>query len=273
MWTIPKGWKVEHRSDALVLSRDRGAGRIVIQEGLRPVGTIDELVAAIELPRFELERASIEHLATCEGERAVVARGHVRELAFELGFVLLDDTYVRMTGHGPGTAEVLRELVVATRAFLGRARRRTFSYAPPPGWTRLRSGSGDDTWLAPGYPALRGSITVPRALPVSAREHMSIVRDLLGLAENVPPPSLRVATSKDLTGSLWTRTVTSDDGLELELVVVALTDGVYDYFARAILPREENGVVYELLDSIESLPAAPVTRPSVPTEAVDFWVQ
>lgn len=266
MWAIPKGWSYERRVDAIILSRTNGAGRIVIQEGLRPAGTLDEMVTAAELPRFELDRASIERLATCEGERAFVARGSVRDLVLELGFVLLDDTYVRVTGHGPGTAAVVRELVVATRAFLARDRRRGFGYTPPAGWTRL-PGRSEDTWLAAGQ---HGSITVPRALPVAAGEQTAVVRDLFG--DDLPPPSMPVATSNDLRGSVYTRTVTSDDGSELELVVVALTDGRYDYVARGIVPRADIASFYELIDSIEPLPLAPATRPSVPEAAIEFWV-
>jgi hypothetical protein len=143
MLALANGWSYEHKPEAVSVSRDLGARRRVIRDGLRPVG----------------------------------------------------------------------------------------SYVPPAGWARLR-----------------GSITKPCALPVAARERVPIVRVLLGTIGDVPPPSLRVATSKDLTGSLWTQTLDDHD-----LAVVALTDGTYDYFTRTIAPRSEHGAFYELFDSIEPL--------------------
>jgi hypothetical protein len=271
MWTPPDGWTATHGKDATVLVSPDGTGRIVLQEGLRPVGDhIDALVRALAIPGFMLDSA--ERAVTCEGERALIASGRAAGAPIELGFVLLDDTYARVIGHAAGDraafAAVVRRLVVSTRAFLGTPRRRGFWYVAPHGWTRTDTGSGDETWLAADYPKQRASITVARALPIAAREHVSMVRQLLEGA--MLPSSTLASTHRRLTGSRWTRTITSDDGIELVVVVVALTDSTYDYFARAILPAAELAVFDELLETIEPVAPPPAIQ-YADTAVLSFW--
>jgi hypothetical protein len=270
MWIPPDGWTIEHGEKASALVSPDGTGRIVLQEGLRPVGDeIEELLRSVAIPELALE--SSERIVTCEGERALIASGRAGGAPIELGFVLLDDTYARVIGHAAGDraafAAVVRQLVASTRAFLGVPRRRGFWYVAPRGWVRTHTGSGDDTWLAPGYPKHRASITVARALPIAGRELVSMVRQLL---EGATVPSSTVATThRGLAGSRWTRTIISDDGIELVVVVVALTDSKYDYFVRAIMPAAELAVFDELLESIE-----PVARPAIQhtdMTLMSFW--
>jgi hypothetical protein len=270
MWIPPDGWRIEHGEDASVLVSPDGTGRIVLQEGLRPVGVdIGALIRSLAIPGFALE--STERVVTCEGERALIASGRAVGAPIELGFVLLDDTYARVIGHAAGDraalATVVRQLVVSTRAFLGVPRRRGFWYVAPRAWARTDTGSGDETWLAPEYPKHRASITVARALPIAAREVVSIVRQMLEGA-TVPSPAV-ASTHRGLAGSRWTRTIISDDGIGLVVVVVALTDSTYDYFVRAIMPASEVAVFDELLESIE-----PVTRPAIQhtdMTLMSFW--
>jgi hypothetical protein len=270
MWIPPDGWTIEHGEEASVLVSPDHTGRIVLQEGLRPVGDdIEALIRALAIPGFALE--SSERIVTREGERALIASGRAGGAPLELGFVLLDDTYARVIGHAAGDraelAAVVRQLVVSTRVFLGAPRRRGFWYVAPRGWTRTDTGSGDETWLAAGYPRHRASITVARALPIAARDHISMVRQLL---EGATVPSSKMATThRGLAGLRWTRTIISDDGIELVVAVVALTDSSYDYFVRAIMPAAELALFDELLESIE-----PVARPALQhtdTALMSFW--
>ena len=258
MWAVPKGWQLERKGDVMMLASQ--TGRIVVQEGLRPVAEIDALVAAVRLADFTL--ASVQRLVTCEGERGIVASGVAGNATIELGFVLLDDSYVRVVGHGEGVAPVVRELVTSTRAYLAAPRRRRFWYRTPPGWRRIESPGGIETCLAPDYPAHRASISIPRALPIAAREQFSVVRELLGTDEEPPPPT-PIKTQTGLTGMRWMREQISDDGVALEVMVVALSDGTYDYFARAIMPHGEQHVFADFIESIEPVPAPPAASSAV----------
>ena len=231
LFAIPDGWRVERARDAVVLAR--GEHRIAVHHGLSGAPDLASLVAATALERCELVRE--EHFVTCEGEHALLARGRVGSSAIALGFVFLDDTYVRALARAPhlddddALARGVRELVQSMRLFLGETRRRRCRYAPPLGW-RAIACEPDDTWLAPDYPTHRASITVARALPVASRDHVSMVRTLLELdRDSPPPPSSGVATPRGLTGERWLRSI-EVAGAAMDVVVVC---------ARASLVGEE----------------------------------
>ena len=196
MWVIPNGWRIADRRDGLRLVSTSGC--ITIHEGLAPIADTETLVAGAGGGAIE----RVECVVTCEGESALL----VTLEALSLGFVLLDDTYIRFVGRG-SVATTVRELVIATRLYLNGQRRRRFGYRVPRGWTRACRHS-DETWLAPEYPARRASLTVLRALPISARAELSPVPDLLGASDALHLP---IATRAGLRGLHWRRSIMSDD--------------------------------------------------------------
>src|SRR5215470_6355681 len=172
MFPVPRGWKLERGGGRRVLVPPHG-GSIAIDEGLRPVGTVCELVRKLDLPRdFSLED-SVEDVVTSEGEYGALARGRAGRATFSFGFVFLDESYVRLIGVAPEGAGIdiagpVREILLATRAHLGNPRRRRFRCQPPPGWQPV-DGGDERTWLPPGYPRPCSSITVLPAIPTTAR--------------------------------------------------------------------------------------------------------
>jgi hypothetical protein len=255
---IPKGWKVERSKSSMMLTCPRSSSRIVVHEGLRPIADLSSLIAAAKLPDFTMDRPRLQRMVTSEGDRAFLVSGVAGCVSMELGFVLLDDTYVRFVGTGANielVAATVRELVLSTRVFVASQRRRRFWYRTPPGW-RKASSEVEDTWLAPTYPTHRACFTILRAVPVSMRAQHSTVADLLGAREGIgEAPIMRpLMTRAGLMGSRWVRQVRSDDGVELDIIVVALSDRSYDYFVRAIVPRGHTQELVDLLESIEPLP-------------------
>lgn len=240
------------------LTCPKGSARIVAHEALTPIADLWSMIAAAKLVDFVVDRARLERMVTAEGDRAFLVSGTAGCVAMELGFVLLDDTYVRFVGTGRNrehVAAIVRELVLSTRVFVASQRRRRFWYRTPPGW-RKASSELEDTWLAPAFPTHRSCITVLRAVPVSMRSQHSTVADLLGAREGIgEAPVMRpLMTRAGLMGSKWVRPVRSDDGLELDVIVVAIGDRSYDYFVRAIGPRGQTRELAALLESIEPLP-------------------
>jgi len=255
MFATPQGWRIERMSDVVVLASQYGAGSIVVEENVRHAGIVPAIPGA--------ERAS-----TCEGERALVSAN--------LAVVVLDDTLIRIEGRPADSAgarpvaNAIQDIVQSTRVFLGEARRRRFWYEPPAGWWLTPAVSGEDTWLAPQYPHTRSALTVTHALPVAAREHVSIVKTLLGTAEDGKQPAkpAPISTERGLTGQCWTRTITASDGVEVQVAVTALTDGRFDYFARA-LGADPMQVLAPVLASIEPLPRP---APRAATSVMAHWV-
>ncbi len=258
MWMIPTGWKVERTRNTMMLTCPQSMARIVVHEALRPIADLSSMIAAAKLQDFTIDRSRLERMVTSEGDRAFLVSGVSGCASMELGFVLLDDTYVRFVGTGTNrevVAATIREMVLSTRVFVASQRRRRFWYRTPHGWRRA-STEVEDTWLAPTFPAHRSCITVLRAVPVSMRSQHSTVADLLGAREGIgEAPVMRpLMTRSGLMGSRWVRQVRSDDGVELDIIVVALSDRSYDYFVRAIVPRGQTQELAELLESIEPLP-------------------
>jgi len=252
MLALPTGWTVRRMQPAIELVCD--AGRIVIDEGIRPFDRarmFEELACS----------AHVEYLVTHEGELAALARSE----SSVVGFVFLDDSYVCAVGTGD-MAEVercMRELVPAMKFYCGSSRRRWFRYQPPAGWRRVEAANGDETWLAPSYPAERLSLTVPWALPSYARAEASLVRTLLGMAEVAGEPSQMPLVLGRLTGYRWERVVES-----MVVVVAAVTDERYDYYVRSIAP------VGTKLDAFDHVLASIEPIPVVATKSSDvmaFW--
>jgi hypothetical protein len=258
MWMIPYGWKVERSRSSMMLTCPESAARIVVHEALTPIADLASMIAAAKLPDFAFDRSRLERMVTSEGDRAFLVGGVAGCVAMELGFVLLDDTYVRFVGTGSNMEQVattVRELVLSTRVFVASQRRRRFWYRTPPGWRKAAS-EHEDTWLAPSFPTHRSCITVLRAVPVLMRSQHQAVADLLGARDGIgEAPVMRpLVTRAGLMGSRWVRPVRSDDGVALDIIVVALSDRSYDYFVRAIVPRGQTHELVELLESIEPLP-------------------
>jgi hypothetical protein len=274
MFRCPTGFRSVRRDRGIVLLPDDGsAGAIRYDEDLVPRRPCPELLLDVDLPDgLTLDRGSVERLATAEGEHGVLARGTGGELPVSIGLVFLDDTYARWLGVGPAMARTVRELVVGTRAFLGHSRRRRCLYAPPCGWRPIASPRGT-TWLPPGYPDHRSSITVLPALPIRARDELSQVVTLLGGTDGLQQDPVPTRTPRGLAGHRWRRLVSSSDGRAMEIQVVALTDGVHDYAARLTAPigTVEDRALFE--QTISSLEPPPRARPSEPdqTSAVAFW--
>ena len=255
MFAPPDGWRVERMSDVVVLASRYGAGTIIVEENLRYAGIAPTLDGAARV-------------ATCEAERALVTATHA--------VVLLDDTFIRIEGRPADAASrsavaaAIRDIVSSTRVFLGEIRRRRFWYEPPSGWWLSPASSGEDIWLAPQYPQVRTALTMPRALPVSSREHVSIAKTLLGAAEDgkAAPRSSAISTERGLTGQCWMRTITAADGVAVHMAVAALTDGRFDYFARVMAP-DPMAVLAPVLASIEPLPRPTATAS---TSVMAHWV-
>lgn len=255
---IPSGWKVERSRNTMMVTCPHKTARIVVHEALRPIADLSSMIAAAKLADFTLDRSRLERMVTSEGDRAFLVSGVAGCTQIELGFVLLDDTYVRFVGTGSNAERVaatVREMVLSTRVFVASQRRRRFWYRTPPGW-RKATAEIEDTYLAPTYPTHRSCITVLRAVPVSMRAQHSTVADLLGAREGIgEAPVMRpLMTRNGLMGSRWVRQVKSDDGIDLDIIVVALSDRSYDYFVRAIVPRGQTQELLALLESIEPLP-------------------
>lgn len=280
MFPLPEGWHLASSDDRVELVSSTGkAGSIVIEEGLRPVAAVPVLIAGLQVGGLELEPA-IERTVTCEGEHGALALGRAGATRYAFGFVLLDDTYVRVVGTAgddvaaTAVGQAVRGLVLSMRLYTGEPRRRRFRYRPPGGWTVAFAGSGDETWFAPDYPRHRASITVPRALPTAARLQFSLVRTLLGLTEAPTKPSepTRLVTAHGLVGLRWQRTTAGANGVEMAIVVVALSDARYDCVVRLVAPsgtHEDQTTFARLVDSIEPVPRASV--PASPSDALSFW--
>lgn len=248
MFTAPEGFTVARKTDVILLVSP--AGSIAVDEHLDYTGAEPTLVGG-------------ERVVTCEGERAVVTATEA--------LVLLDDTYIRIEGRPADAAgasviaKAVRDIATSTRACLGESRRRRFWYEAPREFD-LGTDHGVDTWLAPTYPAERSAVTVPRAMPIAAREHVSMVKTLLDTSEDVPP-STAISPRRGLRGQLWQRSLTAPDGVQVTIAVVALTDGRYDYFVRAIGP-DPMRVLAPLIASIEPLPRRPAFASS---SAMAHW--
>lgn len=237
MFTLPEGFTVARKTDVTLLVAQ--AGSITVEEHLEHTGAEPTLAGA-------------ERVVTCEGERALVTATEA--------LVLLDDTYIRIEGKPADAAgasviaKAVRDIATSTRACLGEARRRRFWYDAPREF-ELGTDCGVDTWLAPTYPAERAAVTVPRAMPIAAREHISMVKTLLDTSEDIPVATA-ISPRRGLRGQLWQRSLTARDGVRVTIAVVALTDGRYDYFVRAIGP-DPMRLIAPLIASIEPLPRRP----------------
>src|SRR5262249_49741660 len=83
------------------------------------------------------------------------------------GFVFLDDYYARVVAVGTEIEDTVQKLVESDHHLLGHARRRRFSYPPPPGWP----GEGallETPWYPLDHPRNAARITVCPALPAVA---------------------------------------------------------------------------------------------------------
>jgi hypothetical protein len=278
MFPLFPGWKLlRHAGRSLLVTPCGGA--ICVEEGLRPVATIAELVRGLRLPAgCAVAEASIEELVTDEGEYGGLARGRAGDAALCFGFVLRDESYVRFVGRAPlaaasALAAAVREIVIATRVYLGEARQRRFRFRAPSGWRALET-AGEQTWVPRDYPERRSAITLLPALPAAARSGAAAVAGLL-CRDEIPgalSPAMPIATRRGLAGWRWQLRCARQDGVGVDVQVVALSDGRFDYLARLIVgaAEEDRAVFGALLDSIEPVPAP---RPQFVNDAMEYWTR
>ena len=287
MFPVPDGFRAVRAGDKQLLHLEAGHGMLSYEEGLRPRRPAPELVVGdLELPEgFVLTAGSAERGCTCEGELALLAKG-TGSLAkgsctAEYGFIFLDETLIRVVAAasddvaGARVHEALRQVVVGTRLFLGSPRRRRFLYRPPSGWLATADG-WHTTWRPPGESAPRTSLTVPAALPTSARGDVSLAGTLLGVPGLTPPPPLsNVRNPFGLEGFIWNRVLERAEGPELRVLVVTLADDTYDYAARLIAPMDsqpDREIFEALVSTIHPLPRRSKGPESAPA-SLSFWTE
>jgi hypothetical protein len=271
----PSDWTRQWRGETLVITAPQGAGIVVYDERVRPVGSVLDLIKAAPPPNgfAPATIGPIREIVTHEGEYGarVDVEGRLEDKPATLcfGFVVFEDFYSRTLGLITEPASSFRttfdELVRGDTHILGASRRRRFRYDPPAGWREARR-LFESTWFDPRSTR---SLHVGPAIPNARGLADTILAGVLGggdPAERIRAPGSSLFTTHGLTGMWWRLRFADRDS-----DIVILEDDRFTYCARLDVRDAATAADDVLATVVDSIRPIPRTSEATSTAPFMHW--